>query len=778
MHDGHADRTTDGKGMIEGMAFEDFKKLTLKRSQERAPSAADVFAAFKGYDDFFIEIEMKAYPSEFYTPEVLEDYCRKLNELARASLPEGTYAFTCFNTNTLATMRRVDERAPLGYIMWQPEDWQIGVAKELRCCCIAPGLPVTDRAFVDRAHAAGLLVCLWMVQDVPAYVEAKAKGADRITSDYPVALMQSLASASSERLKSPFKLSVESDRLDGLYTVGETASFRLSAKNSAGELVKEGIVTVNLGDFSDPACSQVTADFSKSNPFVIEASLNQPGFLRLQANECVYGVGFSVDRLTAPGAVGSDVGGWANSLAAFDRSVKTRPTSVEDAVLSDAGWVVERVNFAAINGERLFGWLSKPRDAKGLLPGRVVFVDAASESVRPVKVPGRVALVISTDEQLKRPSIFIAHRLINWLAQRGDVDATKLDCFGFGKGAAQALAALALEPSLKRGAILSPDFRQNAGIAADYARLMKSPVRFCLGYADDMVSPEMAYSVYNACGSKDKAMLGGMGMGHEVFADYYDYVEAWSRGSELSKSAYRFLAFNIWGDYFGNPVGERVDEIISTVRDWNPDIAGFQETTQRFWDSKLISELGRDYGIVGRGIGYQGRNVHTPLLYRKSRFDLVDSGIVLYCPELDDSKGALWAVLTDKTTGKKLVAFASHAWWRTDGQADSWIRLHGSMMLHAKMTELAKKYDAAVIGGGDLNAPMSSQSLKYLVEHGYADAQATAEFSPRRFPTEHGDPVRISEAPTSAAMAQRAIVSSASVRATSTISSTTRRSSW
>jgi len=50
-----------------------------------------------------------------------------------------------------------------------------------------------------------------------------------------------------------------------------------------------------------------------------------------------------------------------------------------------------------------------------------------------------------------------------------------------------------------------------------------------------------------------------------------------------------------------------------------------------------------------------------------------------------------------------------------------------------------------VIGGGDLNAPVTSDSLKYIVEQGYLDAQETAEASPVGFPTEHGDPARSAE---------------------------------
>jgi len=186
MHDGSADRTSDGRGTVEELTLAELRRFRLQACSEPVPSAEDVFAALDRRDDVFIEIEMKARPGGFYTPDVLEDYCRKLNAAARAKLAPGTYAFTCFNTNTLAMMRAVDASAPLGYIMnGALTDAHLETAKRLGCSSVAPSLRATTAEMVAKAHAAGLTVCLWMVQNAEQYAEAKAKGADRVTSDYP-----------------------------------------------------------------------------------------------------------------------------------------------------------------------------------------------------------------------------------------------------------------------------------------------------------------------------------------------------------------------------------------------------------------------------------------------------------------------------------------------------------------------------------------------------------------------------------------------------------------
>lgn len=188
MHDESLDRTTNGKGRVEDATFSDLCKLRLKKSSEQVPSLSEVLMAMGSREDIFVEIEMKAGPSEFYTPYVLEDYCRRLNDMTKVLMKPGTYAFTCFNEKTLATMRKVDPDAPLGFIVGGPlEDAHIAKAKELGCCSVAPRVGTT-KEMVEKAHKAGLTVCLWMCQDKATWDECAAVGADRVTSDFPLKL--------------------------------------------------------------------------------------------------------------------------------------------------------------------------------------------------------------------------------------------------------------------------------------------------------------------------------------------------------------------------------------------------------------------------------------------------------------------------------------------------------------------------------------------------------------------------------------------------------------
>ena len=197
----------------------------------------------------------------------------------------------------------------------------------------------------------------------------------------------------------------------------------------------------------------------------------------------------------------------------------------------------------------------------------------------------------------------------------------------------------------------------------------------------------------------------------------------------------RFLAFNIWGDFFGNPVHERDLQQLAIVKGHDPDIVGLQEVTPNFWKSRLISGLSSaGYECIGAEMGPNDKHrvAANPVFFRRSRFELVEKGSTWFHPELDYSKGVVWAVLREKATGRKIVAFASHFWWQEKGEADAYLRLLNARMLHGTVAEVAKRHGAAVVGGGDLNSPVTSSALKELKKLGWCDAQEKApETDPR-----------------------------------------------
>ncbi len=190
MHDGTVDRTTTGKGVVEQLTAKEITSLKLKRSKENVPTCQEFMNVFKGKKDVFIELEMKAYPGKNYPKDKLERYCDKLYKMAKNTLEPNTYAFTCFNKGTIETMKRIHPDARCGLIVGKSlEQKHIDDAVKLGCMQIAPLLKGTTAEMVKQARNKGLKVTLWPVPNIASYNEAKEKGADNVTSDYPMSLL-------------------------------------------------------------------------------------------------------------------------------------------------------------------------------------------------------------------------------------------------------------------------------------------------------------------------------------------------------------------------------------------------------------------------------------------------------------------------------------------------------------------------------------------------------------------------------------------------------------
>lgn len=200
----------------------------------------------------------------------------------------------------------------------------------------------------------------------------------------------------------------------------------------------------------------------------------------------------------------------------------------------------------------------------------------------------------------------------------------------------------------------------------------------------------------------------------------------------------RFMVFNIWGDYFGNPPEERADNQIAVVSRYAPDVLALQEVTVNWWKSRLISELQAEYAVVS--CAEEGKTSFIPLFYRKDRFELLEEGTELFHAKLDQSKGITWAVLKDKRNGKTFVAWSTHYWWKGTDESN-FIRTVNSQRICARLGALKAKWNCPSVGGGDFNCRVDSDPLNVLQDAGYFSAQEIAnDASPEA--SHHGDPVR------------------------------------
>ena len=221
-----------------------------------------------------------------------------------------------------------------------------------------------------------------------------------------------------------------------------------------------------------------------------------------------------------------------------------------------------------------------------------------------------------------------------------------------------------------------------------------------------------------------------------------------------SAETMRFLSFNIWGDYFKNPVAEREAAIESTIRQYAPDIVSLQEVTPNWWKSPMFANLSADYGIVRgneeeamRRAGAKGpmkpRWVnHEPLLYKKARLSLLDSGVDFFHISMGAEKSVTWAVLEDRTDKRRFFSFATHFWYKGNGAESDAIREYNALQILWRLSELRHKWgDLPVIGGGDLNSKPGALSYNVFLRNGFVNAADAADVrSPHC--SHHGNPVR------------------------------------
>ncbi len=219
----------------------------------------------------------------------------------------------------------------------------------------------------------------------------------------------------------------------------------------------------------------------------------------------------------------------------------------------------------------------------------------------------------------------------------------------------------------------------------------------------------------------------------------------------------RFLSFNIYGygAKEGMPPESRSAGVEESIAKCKADVISLQEVAPAWWDgTPLFAHLAADFGIVrgdeeealrraGAPDGYRPANWvnHEPLLYRKSRLKLLDSGLDFFHLSLQAEKSVTWAVLEDRTDGRRFIAFATHFWWQGNGLESDAIRELNARHVLNRVADVRRKWgNLPVIGGGDLNCRPGSLAHEVFRLAGYRNAADAPEHSTHR--SHHGYPVR------------------------------------
>ena len=167
-----------------------------------------------------------------------------------------------------------------------------------------------------------------------------------------------------------------------------------------------------------------------------------------------------------------------------------------------------------------------------------------------------------------------------------------------------------------------------------------------------------------------------------------------------------------------------------------PDIVGCQEVSAHMADClmRYTAEAGLNYALLW------GRD--TPILYRRDRFELVDSEFSLYPDELpghegifnnDMTKSYAIAVFRTKESGQLFIFASTHLWWKSGNPASSYYQAYSDeareyqmALLIDRIDALQEKYACPAIIVGDLNTWYTSKAVKYAFEKGFVHGHDVA----------------------------------------------------
>lgn len=146
------------------------------------PSLAEALDACGG---MAVNVEIKNLPTEAAYDPAMAVVPEVVEELRRRGDPE-RWLVSCFDLATVDACHDLAPEIPTAFLVLDPKGAEaIELAAAHGHRAIHPWVPFVDEAFVEHAHAAGLLVNTWTIDDPARIVELAAFGTDGVVTNAP-----------------------------------------------------------------------------------------------------------------------------------------------------------------------------------------------------------------------------------------------------------------------------------------------------------------------------------------------------------------------------------------------------------------------------------------------------------------------------------------------------------------------------------------------------------------------------------------------------------------
>ncbi len=189
IHDDRVDAHTNGHGAVAELTLDELKALDAGEG-ERIPTLEEVLTSLP--EHFIINIELK---SEAITGDALEKTVAALVQRLGAS---GRVWYSSFNPFALRRVRRVASDVACGFLY--DETYPPPLARRLLTPftpheALHPHHTLITADYIQKAHARGLRVYTWTLDDPERARELAAWGIDGIITNEPDVLLRALGRA-------------------------------------------------------------------------------------------------------------------------------------------------------------------------------------------------------------------------------------------------------------------------------------------------------------------------------------------------------------------------------------------------------------------------------------------------------------------------------------------------------------------------------------------------------------------------------------------------------
>ena len=202
----------------------------------------------------------------------------------------------------------------------------------------------------------------------------------------------------------------------------------------------------------------------------------------------------------------------------------------------------------------------------------------------------------------------------------------------------------------------------------------------------------------------------------------------------------RIMTSNIWGDYFGNEVQVREDQLFEVYMKYKPDVLGIQEVTKSWHDSTLMTNMQKaGYRILNNAP--EGVNNFNVLFVKEDRLTVHDSGFEQLAFTDDRSKNIQWAILIDSETEQRFGVCNTHFEWRSGPEYNEAREFNAEQISWRMNYLMNKRKCVATFAFGDMNTGTQSGVFPVYEKRGFTQLVELAPEKPT-FSSHHGNPVR------------------------------------